>query len=260
MFGDNHGQAVHLFERDCSLQRRHQKVIEEAPAPGMCDKVRAAMGEAAVTAAKAIGYSGAGTVEFIVDGSDGLKADRFWFMEMNTRLQVEHPVTEAITGLDLVEFQLRVAAGEPLAFSQADLAINGHAFGAGFMMALCHDVRIMREDRGFACANEMQLGMAIPLPELALFRHKIPMNAFYETVQLARRWTGPDALSVGIVQQVASAENLLSLATQRAAELAPLAANREVFGNQKEAIYGENAVINSPFGAAHMLKHSTEFR
>ncbi len=139
-------------------------------------------------------------------------------------------------------------------------AINGHAFGAGFMMALCHDVRIMREDRGFACANEMQLGMAIPRPELALFRHKIPMNAFYETVQLARRWTGPDALSVGIVQQVASAENLLGLATRRAAELAPLAANREVFGNQKEAIYGENAVINSPFGPAHMLKHSMEFR
>ncbi len=135
-------------------------------------------------------------------------------------------------------------------------AINGHAFGAGFMAALCHDVRIMREDRGFACANEMQLGMVIPLPELALFRHKIPMNAFYETVQLARRWTGPDALSAGIVQQVASAENLLDLATQRATELAPLAANREVFGNQKESIYGENAIINGPHGAAHLLKNS----
>ncbi|MEE4238005.1 MAG: acetyl/propionyl/methylcrotonyl-CoA carboxylase subunit alpha [Anderseniella sp.] len=130
VFGDNHGQAVHLFERDCSLQRRHQKVIEEAPAPGMPDEVRAAMGEAAVKAAKAIGYSGAGTVEFIVDGSEGLKADRFWFMEMNTRLQVEHPVTEAITGLDLVELQLRMAAGEPLPFTQGQLAINGHAFEA----------------------------------------------------------------------------------------------------------------------------------
>ena len=139
-------------------------------------------------------------------------------------------------------------------------AINGHAFGAGFMMALCHDVRIMREDRGFACANEMQLGMTIPRPELALFRHKIPMNAFYETVQLARRWTGPDALSVGIVQQVASAEDLLSAAAQKAAELAPLAANRKVFGNQKETIYGEDAVINSSYGPAHMLKHSVEFR
>ncbi len=139
-------------------------------------------------------------------------------------------------------------------------AINGHAFGAGFMAALCHDVRIMREDRGFACANEMQLGMVIPLPELALFRHKIPMNAFYETVQLSRRWTGPDALSAGIVQQVASAENLLSLATQRAAELAPLAANREVFGKQKESIYGENAVINGPHGAAHLLRNSASYK
>ncbi|MDX1717844.1 MAG: acetyl/propionyl/methylcrotonyl-CoA carboxylase subunit alpha [Anderseniella sp.] len=130
VFGDNHGNAVHLFERDCSLQRRHQKVIEEAPAPGMTGDVRAAMGAAAVKAAKAIGYSGAGTVEFIVDGSDGLRPDRFWFMEMNTRLQVEHPVTEAITGLDLVELQLRVAAGETLPFTQDQLAINGHAFEA----------------------------------------------------------------------------------------------------------------------------------
>ncbi len=138
-------------------------------------------------------------------------------------------------------------------------AINGHAFGAGFMAALCHDVRIMRQDRGFACANEMQLGMVIPLPELALFRHKIPMNAFFETVQLSRRWTGPDALSAGIVQQVASAENLLDLATRRATELAPLAANREVFGNQKESIYGENAIINSPHGAAHLLKNSADY-
>jgi enoyl-CoA hydratase/carnithine racemase len=138
-------------------------------------------------------------------------------------------------------------------------AINGHAFGAGFMAALCHDVRIMREDRGFACANEMQLGMAIPRPELALFRHKIPMNAFFETVQLARRWTGPDAKSVGIVQQVASAENLLGVARQRAIELAPLGANRKVFGDQKEMLYGENAVINGPHGPAYMLKHSADY-
>ena len=138
-------------------------------------------------------------------------------------------------------------------------AINGHAFGAGFMAALCHDVRIMREDRGFVCANEMQLGMAIPRPELALFRHKIPMNAFYETVQLARRWTGPAALAVGIVQHVASAEALLDIARQRALELAPLGANRKVFGDQKETLYGENAVINGPHGAAYMLKHSTDY-
>ena len=129
VFGDG-TRAVHLFERDCSLQRRHQKVIEEAPAPGMTADMRAAMGHAAVRAAEAIGYSGAGTIEFIVDASEGLRADRFWFMEMNTRLQVEHPVTEAITGIDLVEWQLRVASGEPLPACQDDLTINGHAFEA----------------------------------------------------------------------------------------------------------------------------------
>ncbi|MEM7719461.1 MAG: acetyl/propionyl/methylcrotonyl-CoA carboxylase subunit alpha [Pseudomonadota bacterium] len=130
IMADAHGNVVHLFERDCSLQRRHQKVIEEAPAPNMPAEVRAAMGAAAVEAAQAIGYVGAGTVEFIVDGSGPLRPDGFWFMEMNTRLQVEHPVTEAITGLDLVELQLRVANGAPLPCAQADLSIDGHAFEA----------------------------------------------------------------------------------------------------------------------------------
>ncbi len=130
IFGDSHGNVVHLFERDCSLQRRHQKVIEEAPAPGMSPAMRKKMSEAAVKAAKAVGYVGAGTVEFIADASEGLKADRFWFMEMNTRLQVEHPVTEAITGLDLVEWQLRVAAGERLPKTQEQISINGHAMEA----------------------------------------------------------------------------------------------------------------------------------
>ena len=114
VFGDTHGNVVHMFERDCSLQRRHQKVIEEAPAPGMTDAVRKAMTDAAIEAAKAVNYVGAGTVEFIVDGSGKLRKDGFWFMEMNTRLQVEHPVTEMITGLDLVELQIRVAQGEKL--------------------------------------------------------------------------------------------------------------------------------------------------
>ncbi|MEI9428826.1 acetyl/propionyl/methylcrotonyl-CoA carboxylase subunit alpha [Mesorhizobium sp. Cs1299R1N3] len=130
VFGDNFGNAVHLYERDCSAQRRHQKVIEEAPAPGMTPALRKAMTEAAVKAAKAINYSGAGTIEFIVDASQGLKADRFWFMEMNTRLQVEHPVTEMVTGTDLVEWQLRVASGEKLPKTQSEIALSGHAFEA----------------------------------------------------------------------------------------------------------------------------------
>src|SRR5688572_30577627 len=130
VFGDSHGNVVHLFERDCSLQRRHQKVIEEAPAPGMDAATREAVCSAAVRAAQAVSYEGEGTVEFIADASQGLKADRIWFMEMNTRLQVEHPVTEEITGQDLVEWQLRVASGEKLPKTQQELAIAGHAIEA----------------------------------------------------------------------------------------------------------------------------------
>ena len=130
VFGDSHGQVVHLFERDCSLQRRHQKVIEEAPAPGMDEATREAVCGAAVRAAKAVDYEGAGTIEFIADASEGLRADRIWFMEMNTRLQVEHPVTEEITGQDLVEWQLRVASGKPLPKRQDELSITGWAMEA----------------------------------------------------------------------------------------------------------------------------------
>ena len=130
VFGDTHGNVVHLFERDCSLQRRHQKVIEEAPAPGMDEATREAVCASAVRAAKAVDYVGAGTIEFIADASDGLRADRIWFMEMNTRLQVEHPVTEEITGQDLVEWQLRVASGEALPKTQDELGISGWAIEA----------------------------------------------------------------------------------------------------------------------------------
>ena len=130
VFGDSHGNIVHLFERDCSLQRRHQKVIEEAPAPGMDETTREAVCGAAVKAARAVDYEGAGTIEFIADASEGLRADRIWFMEMNTRLQVEHPVTEEITGQDLVEWQLRVASGESLPKRQDELSINGWAMEA----------------------------------------------------------------------------------------------------------------------------------
>jgi 3-methylcrotonyl-CoA carboxylase alpha subunit len=130
VFGDTHGNVVHLFERDCSLQRRHQKVIEEAPAPGMDPATREAICAAAVRAAKAVDYVGAGTIEFIADASEGLSAERIFFMEMNTRLQVEHPVTEEITGVDLVEWQLRVASGEPLPKMQEEIAIDGWAIEA----------------------------------------------------------------------------------------------------------------------------------
>ncbi len=154
IFADQYGNAIHLGERDCSLQRRHQKVLEEAPAPGMGGELRATMGAAAVAAAKAAGYVGAGTVEFIADGSSGLKAGGYWFMEMNTRLQVEHPVTEAVTGLDLVEWQFRVASGEKLPLMQEQVKFNGHAVEA----------RLYAEDpeRGFLPSTGQVIALEFP--------------------------------------------------------------------------------------------------
>jgi 3-methylcrotonyl-CoA carboxylase alpha subunit len=169
IFGDTRGRIIHLFERDCSLQRRHQKVVEEAPAPGMDAATRAELCAVAVKAAAAVAYVGAGTIEFIADASQGLRADRIWFMEMNTRLQVEHPVTEAITGLDLVEWQLRVASGEALPCRQEDLRIDGHAIearlyaenpSAGFLPSTgpLRHVQLpvdLRVDSGFETGDEM---------------------------------------------------------------------------------------------------------
>jgi enoyl-CoA hydratase/carnithine racemase len=134
-------------------------------------------------------------------------------------------------------------------------AVNGHGFGAGFMLALCHDVRLMRADRGFLCANEIEIGILIPDAELALFRHKMSASAFFDTVQLARRWTGPDAQSAGFVHAVASEEDLLPLAVKRAAQLAPLGADRALFAQSKERIFGENPSINDGNGAAHLLRN-----
>jgi 3-methylcrotonyl-CoA carboxylase alpha subunit len=154
VFADRHGSVIHLGERDCSLQRRHQKVIEESPAPGMTEQIRVQMGAAAVEAARAVGYVGAGTVEFVADGTKGLRADGFWFIEMNTRLQVEHPVTEEVTGLDLVAWQFQVAAGEKLPLAQAQVRFDGHAIEA----------RVYAEDpeNGFLPSTGPIVGLDLP--------------------------------------------------------------------------------------------------
>lgn len=201
VFGDGFGNIVHLFERDCSIQRRHQKVIEEAPAPGMSDEMRAVITDSAIKAAQTMSYLGAGTVEFIVDASEELRPDRFWFMEMNTRLQVEHPVTEMITGLDLVEWQLRVAAGEKLPKTQEEITFEGHAFEA----------RIYAEDasRGFLPATGTLHHLAFPEPSQSVrmdtgVRAGDTISSFYDpmiaklVVRGTDRASALDALSLAL--------------------------------------------------------------
>ena len=139
-------------------------------------------------------------------------------------------------------------------------AVNGHGFGAGFMSALCHDVRIMREDRGFLCANELEIGLTVPIPEVALFKHKLSASAFHQTVLLAKRWTAPDAVAAGFVESAVPHEHVREASIERAASLAHLAANRENYGWQKDQMYGENAAINQPHGAAHMLRNLADYR
>ncbi|MDH3318366.1 MAG: acetyl/propionyl/methylcrotonyl-CoA carboxylase subunit alpha [Betaproteobacteria bacterium] len=225
VFGDTQGACVYLFERDCSVQRRHQKVLEEAPAPGMSDKRRREMGEAAVAAARAVGYVGAGTVEFIAEPEG-----RFYFMEMNTRLQVEHPVTEMITGLDLVEWQLRVAAGEPLPLAQKALAIRGHAIEA----------RLYAEDpeRGF-------------LPQTGRLAHL----RFPQAADAVRIDTGVEAGATISPHYDPMIAKLIAWGEDRPAALARLAAalaGVEIVGVKTNVEFLERVVRSRAFGSGDL--------
>jgi 3-methylcrotonyl-CoA carboxylase alpha subunit len=227
VFGDSHGNVVHLFERDCSLQRRHQKVIEEASAPGMDEATREAVCGAAVRAAEAVKYENAGTIEFIADASEGLRADRIWFMEMNTRLQVEHPVTEEITGQDLVEWQLRVASGEKLPKRQDELSITGHAIEA----------RLYAEDpaKGF-------------LPSVGRLEH-------FDLGEEGRIETGVeegDAISPFYDPMIAK---LVARGDNRAEAIGTLAAildEAEVWPVRTNAAFLFNALLHSEFGSGEI--------
>ncbi|MBI1402221.1 MAG: ATP-grasp domain-containing protein [Porphyrobacter sp.] len=227
VFGDSHGNVVHLFERDCSLQRRHQKVIEEAPAPGMDAETREAICAAAVRAAKAVDYEGAGTIEFIADASEGLRADRIFFMEMNTRLQVEHPVTEEITGVDLVEWQLRVASGEPLPKRQDELSINGHAIEA----------RLYAEDpaKGFLPSTGRLEWLDLNKDHLHLWPDaKIRIETGVEQGDTVSPFYDPmiaKLVSHGSTREIAI-ENLASLT--RLTEIWPVRSNAPFLGNALE--------------------------
>ncbi len=224
VFGDTHGNCVHLFERDCSLQRRHQKVIEEAPAPWMTQALRDAMTTAAVRAAKSIDYVGAGTVEFIVDASGPLRADGFWFMEMNTRLQVEHPVTEAVTGFDLVEWQLAVAAGQRLPVAQEQIMLNGHAVEA----------RLYAEDveAGFLPATGTLHRLELDKDDIGLVHSGVregdEVQPFYDPMLAKLIAHGPDRVSAfGLLHRMLDNATVMGTTTNRAF-LALLCAHKDV--------------------------------
>jgi acetyl/propionyl-CoA carboxylase alpha subunit len=237
VFGDSHGNVVHLFERDCSLQRRHQKVIEEAPAPGMTETVRAAICEAAVTAARAVDYEGAGTIEFIADAGHGLRADRVWFMEMNTRLQVEHPVTEAVTGQDLVEWQFRVAAGERLPLAQNAITLSGHAIEA----------RLYAEnpETGFLPSIGRLTHFSLPAPDIRIdsaVEQGSEVTPYYDPMIAKLIAHGPD--------RAAAAAKLATAC--RAAEIWPVKTNAAFLANalvQPDFLVGD---VDTGFVASHL--------
>ncbi|MGQ0661357.1 acetyl/propionyl/methylcrotonyl-CoA carboxylase subunit alpha [Sphingosinicella sp.] len=238
VFGDSHGNVVHLFERDCSLQRRHQKVIEEAPAPGMDEATREAVCAAAVQAAKAVDYVGAGTIEFIADASEGLRADRIWFMEMNTRLQVEHPVTEEITGVDLVEWQLRVASGERLPKRQEELEINGWAMEA----------RLYAEDpsKGF-------------LPSTGRLEHfRLPSEARIETGVIEGAEVSPfyDPMIAKIVVRAGSRDEVIDLLARACehVEVAPVRTNAAFLGRCLHSADFRAGRVTTSFIDAHLTE------
>jgi 3-methylcrotonyl-CoA carboxylase alpha subunit len=265
VFGDRHGNCVHLFERDCSVQRRHQKVLEEAPAPGMTPARRAAMGGAAVAAAKAIGYVGAGTVEFIAD-----QAGTFHFMEMNTRLQVEHPVTEMITGEDLVEWQLRVAWGEPLPKRQEELRIDGHALEArvyaedpakGFLPATGRIVHLgtpaasrhVRIDTGVATGDEISPHYDPMIAKLIVWDRDRP-------AALARMRAALDAFQVvGLTTNVAFLGRLVASKAFAAADL-----DTGLIERSKDELFPPAAPASDEVLAlatlAELLRHDREAR
>jgi 3-methylcrotonyl-CoA carboxylase alpha subunit len=241
VFADKHGNVVHLFERDCSLQRRHQKVLEEAPAVGASAAFQATLYELAVRATRAVGYEGAGTIELIADVSEGLAPERVYFMEMNTRLQVEHPVTEAITGLDLVEWQLRVAAGEPLPLTQAQISRRGHAIEA----------RLYAEDpaRDYLPQSGQLTHFALPTSARvdAGFRQGDTVSVFYDALLAKLIVHGSDRADAVRKLERALAEVELAGLTSNVAQLRAIARDPSyVAGELYTGFLGELALERDP--------------